>query len=56
MFEYEKERTKWVYEKDLLASKLQELEELNEKLLLQKESLMKENTRIKLEQKSSKQT
>ena len=54
MFEYEKERATWQLEKDQLMCKGQEQEEHIDKLVHQKETLMKENTRIKLESKSSK--
>lgn len=54
MFEYEKERARWQLEKDQYMCKLQEMEEQVEKLVHQKETLMKENTRIKLESKSTK--
>lgn len=53
MFEYEKERAKWQLEKDSLACKIQELEDQVDKLVHQKESLMKENTRMKVESKAS---
>jgi hypothetical protein len=49
MFEHEKERARWQLEKDQVASKVQELDEQVEKLVLQKESLMKENTRMRVE-------
>lgn len=54
MFEHEKERARWQLDKDALGCKMQELEEQVEKLLLQKETLMKENTRMKVENKQSK--
>lgn len=54
LFEFEKERARWQLERDTLACKVQELEESVEKLVLQKESLMKENTRMKVESKTSK--
>lgn len=55
MFEYEKERARWQLERDGLLCKAQELEDQVEKLLLQKETLIKENTRVKADAKSTKQ-
>jgi hypothetical protein len=54
MFEYEKERARWQLERDQLSCKSQEQDEHIDKLVHQKETLMKENARIKLESKSTK--
>lgn len=54
MFEFEKERAKWQLEKDNLQSKTHEMEELIEKLNHRKEQLLKENERLKAENKGSK--
>ena len=55
LFEGEKERARWQLERDTMSCKVKELEEQVDKLVMQKESLMKENTRLKVEQKSAKQ-
>jgi len=55
MFEYEKERARWQLERDSLLCKAQELEDQVEKLVLQKETLIKENMRVKADAKSTKQ-
>jgi hypothetical protein len=49
LFEGEKERARWQLERDTMSCKVKELEEQVDKLVMQKESLMKENTRLKVE-------
>jgi hypothetical protein len=54
MFEFEKERAKWQLEKDNLQNKCHEMEEIIEKLNHRKEQLLKENERLKAENKGTK--
>ena len=54
VFEFEKERARWQLERDGMGCKVQELEEQLDKVMAQKEALLKENTRVKMESKTAK--
>ena len=53
MFEYEKERAKWQLEKDNLLSIKADLTEQVEKLQLRKDQLLRENEKLRTENKGS---
>lgn len=53
MFEYEKERAKWYLEKDNLQDIQNKLSETVEKLQVRKDQLLRENEKLKTENKGS---
>ena len=53
MFEYEKERAKWQLERDNLVSQKAEMYESIEKLQSRKDLLLRENEKLRTENKGS---
>ncbi len=54
LFENEKERARWQLEKDNLLNLKNELQESFERLSLKKDSLMRENEKLRAESKNRK--
>ena len=53
MFEYEKDRAKWQLEKDNLVSQKSEMQETVERIQHRKDQLLRENEKLRNENKSN---
>lgn len=53
LFEYEKERAKWQLERDNLVSQKSEMNEQIERLSLKKDQLLRENEKLRAENKGN---
>lgn len=53
MFEYEKERAKWQLERDNLIGQKSEMYEQIERLQIRKDQLLRENEKLRAENKGS---